>query len=32
MKIEIPEIYWHGDKERIMSIDFFPFKESLEYF
>ena len=25
MKIEFPEIYWHGYKERIMSIDFYPF-------
>ena len=22
MKLELPEIYWHGDKERIMSLDF----------
>ena len=32
MRIEIPEIYWHGNKERIMSIDFFPFSSSLTYF
>ena len=32
MRIEIPEIYWHGNKERIMSIDFFPFKKSLGHF
>ena len=24
MKIEIPQIYWHGDRDRIMSLDFFP--------
>jgi hypothetical protein len=24
MKIEIPQIYWHGDRDRIMSIDFYP--------
>jgi hypothetical protein len=24
MRIEIPQIYWHGDRERIMSIDFYP--------
>ena len=32
MRIEIPEIYWHGNKERIMSIDFFPFSQSLPQF
>ena len=32
MRIEIPEIYWHGDKERIMSVDFFPFSASLPCF
>ncbi len=25
VKLEIPEIYWHGEKERILSIDFHPF-------
>jgi chromatin assembly factor 1 subunit B len=24
MKIELPEIFWHGDRERIMSLDFSP--------
>ena len=24
MKVEIPEIFWHGDRDRIMSIDFYP--------
>ena len=24
MKLEIPEIFWHGNRERIMSIDFYP--------
>ncbi|MCQ2820079.1 MAG: hypothetical protein MJ252_22670, partial [archaeon] len=24
MKVEIPQIYWHGDRDRIMSIDFYP--------
>lgn len=24
MKVEIPQIYWHGDRDRIMAIDFFP--------
>ena len=24
MKVEIPQIYWHGDRESIMSIDFLP--------
>lgn len=32
MRIEVPEIYWHGNKERIMSIDFFPFTSSLSCF
>lgn len=32
MRIEIPEIYWHGDQERIMSVDFFPFASSLACF
>jgi hypothetical protein len=32
MRLEIPEILWHGDKDRIMSIDFYPFKESLKTF
>ena len=22
MRLELPEIYWHGNRERIMSIDF----------
>lgn len=22
MRVELPEIYWHGDRERIMSLDF----------
>ena len=25
MKLEIPEICWQGDKERVLSIDFHPF-------
>ncbi len=29
MKVEIPQIIWHGNKQRIMSIDFFP---NSEYF
>ncbi len=24
MKIEIPQIFWHGNRDRIMSIDFYP--------
>lgn len=24
MKIEIPLIFWHGNRDRIMSIDFYP--------
>ena len=24
MKVEIPQIHWHGDRDRIMSIDFYP--------
>lgn len=24
MKVEIPQIYWHGDRNRIMSLDFYP--------
>ena len=24
MSVRVPEIYWHGNKERIMSIDFVP--------
>lgn len=24
MKIEIPQIFWHGNKDRIFSIDFYP--------
>jgi hypothetical protein len=24
MSVKVPEIYWHGNKERIMSIDFQP--------
>ena len=28
MRLETPEIYWHGNKERIMSIDFHPFNGS----
>ena len=24
MKIEIPLMYWHGNRDRIMSIDFYP--------
>lgn len=24
MKVEVPQIYWHGDRDRIMSLDFFP--------
>ena len=27
MKFECPQIYWHGNKERIMSIDFHPFTQ-----
>ena len=29
MKLKTPEIYWHGDRERIMSIDFYPFSNIL---
>lgn len=29
MKIELPEIYWHGDKERIMTLDFSPLHNQL---
>ena len=29
MKLELPEIYWHGDKERIMSLDFSPINNQL---
>ena len=25
MKIELPEINWHGQMQRIMSVDFHPF-------
>ena len=24
MRIEIPQIFWHGNRDRIMSIDFYP--------
>lgn len=24
MKVEVLEIHWHGNRERINSIDFFP--------
>lgn len=24
MKVEIPQIHWHGDRDRILSIDFYP--------
>lgn len=24
MKVEIPQIHWHGDRDRIMSLDFYP--------
>lgn len=24
MKIEIPQIFWHGNRDRIMSLDFYP--------
>ena len=24
MSVKVPEIYWHGNKERIMSLDFQP--------
>ncbi len=24
MRIEIPFIHWHGNRDRIMSIDFYP--------
>lgn len=24
MKIEIPQIFWHGNNDRVMSIDFYP--------
>ena len=24
MKVEIPQIYWHGDRDRILSLDYFP--------
>ncbi len=24
MKVELLEIYWHGDRTRISSIDFYP--------
>ena len=24
MRIEIPQIFWHGDRDRIMAIDFYP--------
>ncbi len=29
MKLETPEIYWHGNQERIMSIDFNPFDDTI---
>jgi hypothetical protein len=24
MRIEIPQIFWHGNRDRILSIDFYP--------
>ena len=24
MHVEIPQIFWHGNRDRIMSIDFYP--------
>ena len=24
MRIEIPQIFWYGNRDRIMSIDFYP--------
>ena len=24
MRVEIPQIFWHGNRDRIMSIDFYP--------
>jgi hypothetical protein len=27
MKVETPQIYWQGDREAIMSIDFLPFSD-----
>ena len=29
MKIEIPQIFWHGNRDRIMSIDFYPNSKNL---
>lgn len=24
MRFDVPEMYWHGNKERILSLDFSP--------
>ena len=29
MSVKVPEIYWHGNKERIMSLDFQPDSKTL---
>ena len=29
MKFDVPDIYWHGPKERILSLDFSPQGDTL---